>query len=281
MIVARTRAALRDARAKLGTVGLVPTMGFLHEGHLSLVRRARDENKAVVVSIFVNPTQFGPNEDLSRYPRDLDRDLAMLREAGVAVAFVPDASEIYPEGFGTRIEVGDIALPLEGAVRPGHFSGVATVVCKLINLVAPERVYFGQKDAQQCAVLRRMILDLDLPVRMVVAPTVREADGLALSSRNSYLDAAARVRAAALHRALRAAEDAFLAGERRADRLRARMEAVLAGSGHDGIDYLSVADPDTLRELEAIEHDALLSLAVRFGATRLIDNLVLDRLSGA
>ncbi len=277
MIVARTRAELRAARATLGTVGFVPTMGFLHDGHLSLVGRARDENDAVVVSIFVNPTQFGPNEDLSRYPRDLERDLRLLREAGVALAFVPEPGEIYPDGFATRIDVGPIALPLEGAVRPGHFAGVATVVNKLINLVQPETIYFGQKDAQQCAVLRRMIVDLDLPVRMVVVPTMREADGLAMSSRNTYLDPQARNRATALFRALEAARDRYEDGERDAETLRRCMASVIAESGDPVIDYLSVADPETLHELDVVENGALLSLAVRFGNTRLIDNLSLRR----
>lgn len=277
MIVARTRAELRAARATMGTVGFVPTMGFLHDGHLSLVGRARDENDAVVVSIFVNPTQFGPNEDLSRYPRDLERDLRLLREAGVALAFVPEPGEIYPDGFATRIDVGAIALPLEGAVRPGHFAGVATVVNKLINLVQPETIYFGQKDAQQCAVLRRMIVDLDLPVRMVVVPTMREADGLAMSSRNTYLDPQARSRATALFRALEAARDRYEDGERDAETLRRCMASVIAESGDPVIDYLSVADPETLHELDVVANGALLSLAVRFGNTRLIDNLSLRR----
>lgn len=276
MIVVRTRAELHAARADLSRLGLVPTMGFLHAGHLSLVRRARDDNDAVAVSIFVNPTQFGPNEDLARYPRDLERDLQLLREAGTALVFVPDVSEIYPPGFASRIEVGPIAEPLEGAVRPGHFAGVATVVAKLVNLVRPEAIYFGQKDAQQCAVVRRMIRDLELPVRMVVGPTVREPDGLAMSSRNAYLDPEQRVRAAVLFRALEAARLHRAAGEQRAGVLRQAMAEVLADAGETAIDYLSVADGQTLRELEVVEPGALASLAVRIGGTRLLDNIMLD-----
>ncbi len=277
MIVVRDRAALRAARPALPTLGLVPTMGFLHDGHLSLVARARAECGHAAVSIFVNPTQFAPGEDLARYPRDTPRDLALLERAGVDLVFLPEAAEMYPPGFSTRIEVGAIAEPLEGAVRPGHFAGVATVVAKLLNLVRPDRVYFGQKDAQQCAVVRRMIRDLDLPVEMVVGETVREPDGLALSSRNAYLDAGQRERAPVLYRALRAAGEAFQAGERDAGRLRQAMRDVLSAAGEAAIDYVSVADPDTLRECETVADGALLSLAVRFGDTRLIDNLVLGR----
>jgi pantoate--beta-alanine ligase len=273
VIVARSLAELRAARADLGTLGLVPTMGFLHEGHLSLVARGRDECRHVAVSIFVNPTQFGPDEDLARYPRSLDRDLALLERAGADLVFLPDHAEIYPAGFATRIEVGPIADPLEGAIRPGHFAGVATVVAKLFNLVRPDRAYFGQKDAQQCAVIATMVRDLDLPVRVVIGETVREPDGLALSSRNSYLDPIQRADAPVLYRALSAGRDAVEAGERDADALRVLMRTILTDSGQTAIDYVSVADPATLRELDRIGHAALLSLAVRFGRTRLIDNL--------
>ncbi len=276
MIVVRDKAALRAARAPLAGVGLVPTMGYLHEGHLSLVSRARTECGQAAVSIFVNPTQFGPGEDLSRYPRDLERDLAVLERAGAALVFVPEAAEIYPPGFATRIEVGPVAAPLEGAVRPGHFAGVATVVAKLINLVRPERVYFGQKDAQQCVVVRRMIRDLDLPVAMVVGETVREPDGLALSSRNAYLDPSQRARAPVLYRALSAGRACYESGERDAARLRAVMQGVLTEAGETAIDYVSVADAETLLECATVEGGALLSLAVRFGATRLIDNILLE-----
>lgn len=281
MKVVHTVAEVRTARAAWPALGFVPTMGFLHGGHLSLVRQAQAECGAAAVSIFVNPTQFGPGEDLGRYPRDLPRDLAQLEQAGVSLVFVPEPGEIYPAGFGSRVEVGPIAEPLEGAVRPGHFAGVATVVLKLLNIVQPDRIYFGQKDAQQCAVVRRMVRDLDLDVQVVVGETVREADGLALSSRNSYLTPAERVRAPLLYRALGAARQRFEAGERDAQRLREQMRAVLATEPDLAPDYVSVASYDTLQELTRIDGPALLSLAVRLGRTRLIDNLVLDATASA
>jgi len=272
MRVLKTIAEVRAARAGLGGVGFVPTMGFLHEGHLSLVRKAKAECEAVAVSIFVNPTQFGPNEDFTRYPRDMDRDLAALEGEGVDFVFTPEPSEIYPPGAATRIEVGPIAEVLEGAVRPGHFSGVATVVTKLFNIVQPNVAYFGQKDAQQCAVIRQVVRDLDLPVSLRIEPTVREADGLAMSSRNVYLDKAQREEALVVYRALRAAAAAFETGETDADVLRAAMNQVLSGQT---VDYASVADPDTLAELDVARPGAIVSTAVRFGPTRLIDNIVL------
>jgi pantoate--beta-alanine ligase len=268
----KTIAEVRAARAELGYLGFVPTMGFLHDGHLSLVRRARAECQAVAVSIFVNPTQFGPNEDFTRYPRDMERDLALLDGEGVDFVFTPEPSEIYPPGAATRIEVGPIAEVLEGAVRPGHFSGVATVVTKLFNILAPNLAYFGQKDAQQCAVIRQVVRDLDLPVALRIEPTVREADGLAMSSRNVYLDAAQREEALVVYRALRAAAAVFEAGETDAGLLRTVMGDALAGYTFD---YVSVADPDTMAEVETAGPGAVLSTAVRFGATRLIDNLIL------
>ncbi len=277
MQVLETIAQIRAARPAFRTLGLCPTMGFLHEGHLSLVRRAKAECGAVAVSIFVNPTQFGPNDDLARYPRDLARDLALLDGAGVDLVFTPSAAEIYPKGFATRIEVEGVTAPLEGAVRPGHFAGVATVVAKLFNIVQPTRAYFGQKDAQQAVVISRMAADLDLPVQVVVADTVREADGLALSSRNVYLDPAERAAAPALHRALSRAQALFAAGERQADVLRAAVREVIAAEPRFEIDYVSVADPDTLEELARVNEAALVSLAARLGRTRLIDNLVLGR----
>ncbi len=276
MQVLSTIAALREARRALGTLGLVPTMGFLHRGHLSLVERALAECGAAAASIFVNPTQFGPHEDLGRYPRDLDRDLHLLQQAGATLAFVPDADEIYPPGFGTRIEVGAVAEPLEGAIRPGHFAGVATVVLKLLNIVQPDRAYFGQKDAQQCAVIRQLVRDLDIPVEVVVADTVRDPDGLALSSRNVYLDPGQRARAPVLHQALLAAQASFRGGERNADALRDAVRAVLGDGSDLAVDYVSVADPDTMRELAHVGGPALVSLAVRLGHTRLIDNLLLS-----
>jgi pantoate--beta-alanine ligase len=272
MRVCKTIPEVRAVRAELGYLGFVPTMGFLHEGHLSLVRKARAECEAVAVSIFVNPTQFGPNEDFTRYPRDMERDLALLDGEGVDFVFTPEPSEIYPPGAATRIEVGTIAEVLEGAVRPGHFSGVATVVTKLFNILAPNLAYFGQKDAQQCAVIRQVVRDLNLPVALRIEPTVREADGLAMSSRNVYLDAAQREEALVVYRALRSAAAVFEAGETDAGLLRTVMRDVLAGYTFD---YVSVADPDTMAEVETAAPGGVLSTAVRFGATRLIDNLIL------
>ncbi len=275
MRVIHTVAEMRAARAGVTDLGLVPTMGYLHEGHLSLVARAKAESSAVAVSIFVNPTQFGPNEDLSRYPRDVPKDLGLLKAAGVDFVFVPEAMEIYPPGFGTRILVGGATEVLEGAVRPGHFAGVATVVAKLFNIVQPTRAYFGQKDAQQSVVIRKLVRDLDLPVEIVVAPTVREADGLALSSRNSYLTPEQRAAAPAIYRALSEAGRRFEAGERDGEALREAMRRTITAEPLMQIDYVSVADPLTLRELATVERQALASMAVRLGTTRLIDNLVL------
>ncbi len=275
MKVIHTVAEMRAARAGVADLGLVPTMGYLHDGHLSLVARAKAESAAVAVSIFVNPTQFGPSEDLSRYPRDVPRDLGLLEAAGVDLVFVPDAAEMYPPGFGTTIEVGRVTEVLEGAVRPGHFAGVATVVTKLFNIVQPTRAYFGQKDAQQSVVIRKLVRDLDLPVEVIVAPTVREADGLALSSRNSYLTPEQRAAAPAICRALSEARRCFNAGEREAEALREAMRRTIGAEPLMLIDYVSVADPLTLRELATVEGQALASMAVRLGTTRLIDNLVL------
>lgn len=276
MRVVSTVAELREARKDFPSLGFVPTMGFLHEGHISLVKAAKARMGAVACSIFVNPTQFAPTEDLARYPRDLERDLSLLVDAGCDLVFTPDASEVYPPGFSTRIELDGITAPLEGAVRPGHFSGVATVVTKLFNMVQPDAAWFGQKDAQQCAVIRRMARDLDLPVEIVVALTIREPDGLAMSSRNVYLSPEDRAAAVVLIRALTSAEAAFDAGERDADGLRALMTSVLEGEPRGAPDYVSIADPDTLEELKAVdERGAVASLAVRFGKTRLIDNLLL------
>jgi pantoate--beta-alanine ligase len=271
-----TVAEVRAWRAGRTQVGFVPTMGFLHEGHMALVRQARAECGAVVASLFVNPLQFGPGEDFDRYPRALENDLGMLQAAGVAAVFTPGVAELYPPGFGTRVEPGAVAAPLEGAVRPGHFAGVATVVLKLFNIVGPDRAYFGQKDAQQVAVIRRVVRDLDVPVAVVVAPTVREPDGLAMSSRNSYLSPEERAAAPVVHAALSAAQASFAAGERDAEALRRAMSAVLAREPLARPDYVSVADPETLTEVEGwTPEGALASLAVRFGSTRLIDNVLL------
>lgn len=276
MKVVATLSELRAERLALaGTLGLAPTMGALHRGHLSLVERARAECDHVGVSIFVNPTQFGPNEDLSRYPRDLDRDLELLAGLGVDVVWAPPPEEVYPPGFQTWVTVEQVSAPLEGKHRPGHFRGVATVVAKLFNAFTPQRAYFGQKDAQQVVVIRQMARDLNFPLEVVVCPTVREADGLALSSRNAYLDPAERQAAAVLYRALARAREAYAAGERDADVLRAIMSSTLATEPLAREEYVSAADPETLDELERVEGGALLSLAVRIGATRLIDNVLL------
>ena len=275
MQVLTTLAEVRAARQRWPELGFVPTMGYLHAGHISLVERARAECGAVIASIFVNPTQFGPNEDLDRYPRDPEGDLARLRAAGADLVFLPTPEIIYPAGFSASIDLGPVTRRLEGAVRPHHFAGVATVVTKLFNIVQPTRAYFGQKDAQQCVVIRKLVRDLDLPVEIVVGDTVREADGLALSSRNSYLTQAQRAEAPVLHRALTAARMAYAAGERDAEVLRRTVRALLGEALAPATDYVSVADPDTLEELDVVTGGALVSLAVRFGATRLIDNVVL------
>jgi len=274
--VVTTRRELRAARAGFPRLGLVPTMGYLHEGHLSLVRLAKQECGAAAVSIFVNPTQFGPEEDLSAYPRDLDRDLRFLRAAGADLVWTPGVEDVYPPGFATTVTVGGITDVLEGARRPGHFTGVATVVAVLFGAVSPTKAYFGQKDAQQVRVIQRMAHDLALPLEVVVGPTVRESDGLAMSSRNTYLSGAERASASVLYRALNTARQAAEGGELDAHALRRLMAQIIVDEPRAEIDYVSVADPDSLAELAAIdlEHGALLSLAVRFGRTRLIDNVV-------
>lgn len=278
MKVVESLADLRLARSKLDMpLGLVPTMGYLHEGHLSLVRRAAGDNASVGVSIFVNPTQFAPSEDLASYPRDLDRDLQMLDAEGVDLVWTPGPGDVYPGGFQTWVDVEHLTQPLEGARRPGHFRGVTTVVAKLFLAFEPQRAYFGQKDAQQAVVLRRMALDLNFPVDVVVCPIVREPDGLAMSSRNTYLDPAERQAATVLSRALARAADAYASGERVAASLRQVLEATLAEEPLADVEYVSVADPDSLEELEGDFDAALLSMAVRIGKTRLIDNCLLGR----
>src|SRR5512133_608224 len=267
---------LRSARLSLaGTLGLVPTMGYLHEGHLSLIRRAREECDHVVVSIFVNPTQFGPKEDLAKYPRDLERDSRLI-EPYTDLLWTPTAEIMYPQGYQTWVEVEMMTLPLEGAMRPGHFRGVTTVVAKLFNAVQPHKAYFGQKDAQQAAVIRQMVRDLNFPIEIVVCPIVREADGLAMSSRNVYLDPDQRKAATVLSRSLSAAKEAYENGENNADQLRQAMKDVLASEPLAQMQYVSCADYETLEELEVVNKKALLSMAVYFGKTRLIDNFVLE-----
>ena len=258
-------------------LGLVPTMGALHEGHLALVNRARQDNQMVAVSIFVNPTQFGPKEDLAGYPRNLDHDLELLRRAKVDLAFTPNVADIYPPGFDIWVDAGILGARLEGEHRPGHFRGVATVVTKLFNLVRPERAYFGQKDGQQTLVVRKLVRDLDLGLEVVVVPTVRDPDGLALSSRNIYLTPEQRRAAPVVYRALCRASELWRAGERNAQRIRQEARLVLAREPLvESIDYVSVADTATLDELDTVQGQAMVSVAVQLGRPRLIDNIILE-----
>ena len=257
-----------------GMVGLVPTMGYLHEGHLSLIRQAREECDHVFVSIFVNPAQFGPKEDLSKYPRDLERDFRLI-EPYTDVVWTPSDAIMYPQGYQTWVEVEALTKFLEGAMRPGHFRGVTTVVAKLFNGVQPHKAYFGQKDAQQVAVIRQMVRDLNFPIEIVVCPTAREPDGLARSSRNVYLDPEQRKAATVLFRSLSAAKELYESGERSGEKLRQTMKDILAAEPLAQMQYVSCADYDTLEELDEIKGKALLSMAVFFGKTRLIDNFVL------
>jgi len=271
--IVRTRAELREALADaVRPVGLVPTMGWLHEGHRALIQQARAENATTVVSIFVNPRQFGDPADLEKYPRSEARDIALCTEEGVDLVFAPSVDEVYPPGFDTVVKAGEVGKPLEGAARPGHFDGVATVVAILFALVGAEHAYFGQKDAQQLLVIRRMALDLALPTEVIGCPTVREPDGLAMSSRNVHLSADERAAAPVLARALRAARGLYARGERSAEVLRSEMRRVLDQEPLAKPEYVSVADTATLQELDTVTGPALLSLAVQFGSTRLIDN---------
>lgn len=274
--VAEVRSAVRDARGKGASIGLVPTMGALHEGHLSLVRAARAGNDLVVMSLFVNPTQFAPSEDLAAYPRDEERDARLAEQAGVDVLFAPPVAEVYPDGFATSIHIAGITDVLDGAARgAGHFDGVATVVTKLFQMVAPDDAYFGQKDAQQVLVIRRLVRDLDMPVRVVACPTVREPDGLAMSSRNVYLDAESRERATALNRALEAAAQAVAVGRTDASAVLDAASEVLHSAGIEP-EYLELRDPEDLHELDRVDDRALLAVAARVGPARLIDNRILE-----
>ena len=276
MKVVETIAAMKAERGKLaGSVGFVPTMGYLHEGHLALVRHARTETLTVIASIFVNPTQFGPQEDFATYPRDPERDLALLEKENVGVVFMPSAQEMYPEGFSSWVAVEGITEPLEGKPRPGHFKGVTTVVAKLFNIIQPDRAYFGQKDAQQLAVIRKMVSDLSMNLEIVAVPTVREPDGLAMSSRNTYLTPEERKAAPVLWKALCLARGHWENGEKDVTRLRQEMTTLIEREPFAQIEYVSIADPDTLEELTEIAEPALVSLAVRIGGTRLIDNTML------
>jgi pantoate--beta-alanine ligase len=274
--VVRTREELRAALSSAPRpVGVVPTMGWLHAGHRSLMQRARADNATTVVTIFVNPRQFGDPKDLEQYPRDEPRDLAICEEEGVDLVFAPSVEEIYPPGFQTTVRLGAIADPLEGAARPGHFEGVATVVAILFNLVRADHAYFGQKDAQQVLVVRRMAIDLAIPTEVIALETVREPDGLALSSRNVHLSPEERAAAPVLHRALLAARERWARGERSGDVLRDGMRSELASEPLADVEYVSIADAETLREVDRLDGPTLASLAVRFGATRLIDNAIL------
>jgi pantoate--beta-alanine ligase len=276
MKVIKTIAEMRQARKSIKkAVGFVPTMGYLHDGHLSLVKRARDEKQIVVVSIYVNPMQFGPKEDFKSYPRDINRDLAML-EPLTDIVFVPSDEEMYPGGYATYVLVQGVTEVLEGAARPGHFNGVNTIVNKLFNIVEPKRAYFGQKDAQQIAVIQKMVKDLNMNVQIVPCATVRESDGLAMSSRNTYLNMEQRRAAPVLYHALMLAQDLAARGEQDAGVLRREMTELIQREPLANIDYVSVADNETLKELHRLKHPALVSLAVRFGKTRLIDNIVLE-----
>jgi pantoate--beta-alanine ligase len=277
MHVAKTILEIRALRQQIkGTVGFVPTMGYLHEGHLALVKQAKIENSAVIVSIYVNPTQFGPREDFGAYPRDLDRDLELLRKEGTDVVLVPLDDEMYPSEFSSWVDVEKVTERLEGASRPGHFKGVATVVAKLFNIVQPTRAYFGQKDAQQVVVIKRMVADLNMNLEVVVVPTVRENGGLAMSSRNIYLSPKERQAAAILFKALTLAQRLWRSGDRDAEKIRRQMTALIRKEPLAQIDYVSIADAQTLEELNLLDRPAVASLAVRIGKTRLIDNMPLE-----
>ena len=277
MKVIETIDAMRQLRPKLAEpVGLVPTMGYLHEGHLSLVRQARLENQSLVVSIFVNPTQFGPQEDFRQYPRDPQRDLALLEKDKTDIIFMPSVTEMYPPQFSSWVEVEKVTERLEGASRPGHFRGVATVVAKLFNIVLPTRAYFGQKDAQQAVVIKKMVADLNMNVEIVILPTVREPDGLAVSSRNIYLNPKERQAAVVLYQALCLAQKLWVQGETNAQTIRQQMTDLIQKEPLADIDYISVANAETLEELDKVTPPALASMAVKIGKTRLIDNMVLE-----
>ena len=278
MNIVSTIAELREKRGTMsGTIGLVPTMGFLHAGHVSLVEKARSECDHVIVSIFVNPTQFSPSEDLESYPRDLEHDAQLLKDAGADLIWTPSSEIMYPQGFQTWVSVEDITKPLEGRFRPEHFRGVTTVVAKLFNITQPDRAYFGQKDAQQAAVIKRMILDLNFPIEMIVCPIVREADNLAMSSRNTYLTPEQRKGATILSKSLFAAQELFTQGERNGAVLKKCVETTIASEPLAKLQYVSCADALTLQEVSQIQGDVLISMAIYFGKTRLIDNIILKQ----
>lgn len=274
--VGQLRGALAPLRAAGRRIGLVPTMGALHEGHLSLVRAARSQCDYTVVSIYVNPTQFGPQEDFVRYPRSLESDLAALAREGVELVFAPADEEVYRPGHATFVEVGGVARPLEGECRPGHFRGVATVVLKLLNMVQPDVAYFGQKDYQQALVIRRMVEDLNVPVELYVCPTVREPEGLAMSSRNAYLSPTARQRALVLWKSLERARQLVAAGQRDAGQVMGKMREIIHTAEDAQIDYVALVDPLSLEPVEVIDRPTLAAVAVRIEKTRLIDNCLLE-----
>ncbi|NTV36236.1 MAG: pantoate--beta-alanine ligase [Anaerolineaceae bacterium] len=276
MEIARNNTELKEKLDRLPKpIGFVPTMGYLHEGHLSLVKAAASECASVVVSIFVNPTQFGPTEDLAKYPRDLEKDFSLLNTVKCDLVYVPTAEQMYPQDFQTWVSVDTVTQKLEGALRPGHFRGVSTVVLKLFNLIQPQKAFFGQKDAQQVIVIKQMVKDLNVPVEVVVCPICRELDGLAMSSRNVYLNPDERKAAPILQKALQKARFAFESGERSAEKLKEIVLAEISTESIPNVQYVSVADRDTLEELTQVEHGALISLAAYFGKTRLIDNLLI------
>jgi pantoate--beta-alanine ligase len=277
MEVIETIAEMKRVRREMkGSVGLVPTMGYLHEGHLSHIRRSRQENDSTIATIFVNPTQFGPTEDYDRYPRDYPRDFAMLETEKTDYVFLPSSKEIYPEGYDTWVEVNKVTERLEGAIRPGHFRGVATVVAKLFNIVEPTRAYFGQKDSQQCVVIQKMVSDLNMNLEVIIGPTLREKDGLAMSSRNVYLSPEERSQAPVLYRALRTAHVMWSEGERDSHKLRQTLTDLIHQKPLAKIEYVSIASARDLQELEKAEPPVVISLAVKFGKTRLIDNIRLE-----
>jgi pantoate--beta-alanine ligase len=276
MKIIKNIVAIKQLRSTLaGTVGFIPTMGYLHEGHLSLITRAKKETDHVIVSIFVNPKQFGPNEDFQNYPRDEKKDLALLKKAGTDSVFLPTVKEFYPEDYETHVSLEKITQKLEGAVRPGHFTGVATVLTKFFNLIQPTHSYFGQKDAQQVVVVKKMVRDLNFSTKIIVGGTQREKDGLAMSSRNVFLNLRERKEATVLYKSLSLAKDMFEKKETNAKKIIHAMEKLIQTTSGK-IDYISIANPKTLEELATIKKGTLISIAVRFGNTRLIDNVIIE-----
>jgi pantoate--beta-alanine ligase len=274
--IARLREKIREVKKKGLSIGFVPTMGYLHEGHLSLMKTAKKENDFMVISIFVNPLQFGAGEDFEEYPRDLARDEMLARSVGCDLIFSPSVKEMYPSGYGTFVEVKKLTEGLCGASRPGHFLGVTTVVTKLFNLVSPDRVYFGQKDAQQAFVLKKMVRDLNMDLEFIVLPTIREADGLAMSSRNKYLTPEQRKQAGVLYKSLKHARELIVEGERNVEVIKQAMANLISEAGMAEIEYIEIVDKENLKPLLTVNGECLIALAVKFGQTRLIDNIILE-----